>query len=203
MKNLKFLIVAGILALSGAVANAATVNTLTVDFGGVYGGTLEAVEDGVVGSNINISTMTIEDDTGTTVYDVTDGILNFDTNATGFEVVITGGVAGLTGVPTGTTLFEGSFTSYTYDDYPTAEIFTGNGSGAVGAEVLSNVESIGDNPFVFTGFSLESANGNVLSTDFLMTATGTRTPEVPIPASVWLFGSGLLGLVGVSRRKPV
>ena len=24
---------------------------------------------------------------------------------------------------------------------------------------------------------------------------------VPIPASVWLFGSGLLGLVGMARRK--
>jgi len=26
-------------------------------------------------------------------------------------------------------------------------------------------------------------------------------PEVPVPASVWLFGSGLLGLVGIARRK--
>ena len=26
-------------------------------------------------------------------------------------------------------------------------------------------------------------------------------PAVPIPAAVWLFGSGLLGLVGVARRK--
>jgi hypothetical protein len=26
-------------------------------------------------------------------------------------------------------------------------------------------------------------------------------PEIPVPAAVWLFGSGLLGLVGVARRK--
>jgi hypothetical protein len=26
-------------------------------------------------------------------------------------------------------------------------------------------------------------------------------PQVPVPAAVWLFGSGLLGLVGVARRK--
>lgn len=31
---------------------------------------------------------------------------------------------------------------------------------------------------------------------------GTMTPQaVPVPAAVWLFGSGLLGLVGVARRK--
>ena len=28
-----------------------------------------------------------------------------------------------------------------------------------------------------------------------------NTPAVPVPAAVWLFGSGLLGLVGVARRK--
>jgi hypothetical protein len=31
---------------------------------------------------------------------------------------------------------------------------------------------------------------------------GTMTPQaIPVPAAVWLFGSGLLGLVGVARRK--
>ena len=27
-------------------------------------------------------------------------------------------------------------------------------------------------------------------------------PPVPVPPAVWLFGSGLLGLVGIARRKP-
>ena len=27
------------------------------------------------------------------------------------------------------------------------------------------------------------------------------TPAVPVPAAVWLFGSGLLGLIAVARRK--
>lgn len=30
---------------------------------------------------------------------------------------------------------------------------------------------------------------------------GLATSAVPVPAAVWLFGSGLLGLVGVTRRK--
>lgn len=33
-----------------------------------------------------------------------------------------------------------------------------------------------------------------------ITAAGTP-PEVPVPAAVWLFGSGLVGLVGVARRR--
>ena len=33
--------------------------------------------------------------------------------------------------------------------------------------------------------------------------TLTRVSSVPVPAAVWLFGSGLIGLVGLSRRKKV
>lgn len=35
----------------------------------------------------------------------------------------------------------------------------------------------------------------------LDSATVTGVSAVPVPAAVWLFGSGLLGLVGVARRK--
>ena len=34
-----------------------------------------------------------------------------------------------------------------------------------------------------------------------LTIYGSGTMAVPVPASVWLFASGLLGLVAVSRRK--
>ena len=29
----------------------------------------------------------------------------------------------------------------------------------------------------------------------------TTIPEVPVPAAIWLFGSGLLGLIGIARRR--
>jgi hypothetical protein len=41
-----------------------------------------------------------------------------------------------------------------------------------------------------------------LGSDGTLTLTGnTTTAPVPLPAAVWLFGSGLMGLVGVSRRR--
>jgi hypothetical protein len=45
-----------------------------------------------------------------------------------------------------------------------------------------------------------STNTITLSNAGVLTVSGT-TPAVPLPAAVWLFGSGLLGLVGVGRRK--
>lgn len=33
--------------------------------------------------------------------------------------------------------------------------------------------------------------------------TATAVTTIPVPATVWLFGSGLLGLMGIARRKKV
>lgn len=56
-----------------------------------------------------------------------------------------------------------------------------------------------------------SVGGVNLIQDSLTTCTGTcqalaagswtRTSVIPIPAAAWLFGSGLIGLIGVARRK--
>ena len=46
----------------------------------------------------------------------------------------------------------------------------------------------------FSGFN---ANFDVRT----MTLTSTDLLPVPVPAAIWLFGSGLLGLIGLARRK--
>ena len=43
------------------------------------------------------------------------------------------------------------------------------------------------------------AAGNALTDNFYIRSANATV--VPIPATVWLFGSGLLGLVGMARRK--
>ena len=36
-----------------------------------------------------------------------------------------------------------------------------------------------------------------------ITFTAAEMPSVPVPAAMWLFGSGLIGLVGFARRIKV
>ena len=58
----------------------------------------------------------------------------------------------------------------------------------------------------YTGGSLKgsyaggSLTGNFLA-DGSVFATVAEVQAVPVPAAVWLFGSGLLGLIGLARKK--
>jgi hypothetical protein len=68
----------------------------------------------------------------------------------------------------------------------------------------------GDDFYVVAQMAANGQNGiadawNTLTLSFDddtgLTATSVST--VPIPSAVWLFGSGLLGLIGISRKKKV
>jgi hypothetical protein len=60
-----------------------------------------------------------------------------------------------------------------------------------------SVLGIGGNPMQDGPFIGFNANFDATS----LTVTGYIPAVIPVPAAVWLFGSGLLGLVGVARRK--
>jgi len=69
-----------------------------------------------------------------------------------------------------------------------------------------NTNGIGGSPFVdgpFTGFNpnFDIASMTFASQDLNGSIARQDLGPVPVPAAVWLFGSGLLGLVGVARRK--
>lgn len=55
----------------------------------------------------------------------------------------------------------------------------------------------GGDPMIAGPFVGFNANFDVTS----MTVTNVTPSAVPVPAAVWLLGSGLIGLVGVARRK--
>jgi hypothetical protein len=50
-----------------------------------------------------------------------------------------------------------------------------------------------DGPFTGLNVNFDIGSGNSL--------TVLNVSSVPVPAAVWLFGSGLLGLIGIARRK--
>jgi hypothetical protein len=52
-----------------------------------------------------------------------------------------------------------------------------------------------------TSFGLGTASLVGSGASLLLEFTGNSNTAVPLPAAVWLFGSGLLGLVGVGRRR--
>ena len=74
----------------------------------------------------------------------------------------------------------------TYLDFLKAESLNPDGIGGNYGFIQSQAV-MGDKPYQTALFSIDS---------FSMTV-------VPVPAAVWLFGSGLIGLIGVARRKKV
>lgn len=80
-----------------------------------------------------------------------------------------------------------------------------------GANVFTDIDSSMaslDGLFAIGGYLSTIDSGNI---EFLFNGTGgtnffksvltIETTIVPVPAAVWLFGSGLIGLIGVARRK--
>ena len=167
---------------------------LVIDFstgllgsGGTIGFDANGID--VTGTDIFIGALTVE---GTPVMDgvyVADALLNFSTAAN--EISVIGTVDGL--VANLSVLLTGSFDTWSFTEGLT-DVFVGGGPDVKSCELLCALGVPEATNFEFFGFSLQSANGNVISTDIVNTV-------VPVPAAVWLFGSGLLGLVGVARRR--
>jgi hypothetical protein len=102
-----------------------------------------------------------------------------------------------------------------------AEFFSElSGGGTSASEILGGGPlALNADPAVWTSFSFSGTTGPDVSGGVTLQLTATTggatgsladifydnividVTAVPIPAAVWLFGSGLVGLVGVARRK--
>jgi hypothetical protein len=100
----------------------------------------------------------------------------------------------------------------TIDDYAGSAVLVFDDLGYDYVDIFTDVSIDGtDNPPLLTGtigFELMDADANTISAfvdsygQIAATApTGPPVSAVPVPAAVWLFGSGLIGLIGVARRK--
>lgn len=80
--------------------------------------------------------------------------------------------------------------------------FDNRATGTSGSQFLSYVYSPGD-PNVDPGIAETIVRlGSIAINATTGVVSFTATPAVPLPGAVWLLGSALLGLGGVSRRKP-
>lgn len=52
-----------------------------------------------------------------------------------------------------------------------------------------------------TDTSGSGLSSNTTTINWQIAGTNTATPEVPVPAAAWLFGSGLVGLAATARRR--
>ena len=114
----------------------------------------------------------------------------------------TGGTAGTTGqVYTGVVVGAGQVGGHILFDWNTAAdidvVNVWDVTGAASDIYTSSVvtDSNGANTNGVTGLAMIDGAFPGFNANFNFTA------PVPVPAAVWLFGSGLLGLVGVARRK--
>ena len=199
MKNIMRLISLAALLSIAAISSKAYAATV-IDFGtGLAGPGGSIFDDGVntSGAGILIGALTI---TGAPANNGTYEAfaeLNFDTGIASNFITIVGTVPTL-GINSAITLLSGTFDSHTFTPIPgpggSTEVFSGSGPDTKSEVLLRLLQLDPGTPFDFFGFTIESVNGEVVSTDIINTA-------VPVPAAVWLFGSGLLGLVGIARRR--
>ena len=117
-----------------------------------------------------------------------------------FDQLIVGGAYDIQGGMLKFSLLDGLGISDLTDNFTIGDFFrNGDAASNVGIDALTiamfgYMDIYAYDIFADNWFSLALSETG----DFLSTPT---TSPVPVPAAVWLFGSGLLGLVGVARRR--
>lgn len=184
-------VVAGLMftavANSAIVYPALDIQQLTGDTGVVSNGT-GLTMDGTAITVINSPTL------GDILYDFADQNFYLTSDASGVGTLSVGG-----------NVISASFSNLTlYDLSALGGQFVGTGNFTADLTYIS-----GDMAGSITGGRIEggfkNASGAIaLGGDFTAGSIIAKLGEVqvvPVPAAVWLFGSGLLGLAGIARRK--
>jgi hypothetical protein len=167
--------------------------------GGQYTGNATTSNFGAVGSVKFITTST-GDSTAKIALDNTGNIIKWAGLSADVNTInsLSGGASSIEGAAPATA------GQWDYQNPQTASGWYSN--GPVTANALGGTQAL----FYVTGggsagakvqYSNPATETATLTASGLILAGGTPPPPVPLPAAVWLFGSGLLGLTGIARRK--
>lgn len=127
----------------------------------------------------------------------------------GGTITITGGIDfpdSTTDIGTGSTLLSGTFDSATVVDVGSGQFEFQIVGGAFTDTKDPNLLAFYGLPDVLyagglnISFSTAAAMGDAFNSTTLYSGDVVNQP-VPVPAAVWLFGSGLVGLVSIARRR--
>ena len=181
MKIFNF-VAAGVIALAGTAANAATI--LMPTDGDVN---LFALQPGI--------NLAIFDDADISTIDGTNVITSVNALPVIHETVpLYGGLIDFTG-PDGSGVYRALNT-----DSPASVLEFAQDGSADNFIVGLSVDG-GNTWFADIGNTTTTANSVLLTFATDVSTLQVDVRVVPVPAAVWLFGSGLLGLVGVARRR--
>lgn len=64
-----------------------------------------------------------------------------------------------------------------------------------------NTLDAGGNGILYSNYLVNEGQTSEANYQVTYTITGGPVPEVPVPAAAWLFGSALVGLSGLAKRK--
>ncbi len=164
-----------VLAFLSAGVNAATIN-------GSFGIT------GALGTNVDPSgsLADVTDITLSTVYG-TEGSTGDTGGVNMFSTGAGGSTESLSGPLSGTTFFTIEGWSFSLTSLAVLDQKAG----------LLNLEGTG----VLSGDGFDDTNATWTFSTSSLNSYSMSIAAVPVPAAVWLFGTGLLGLVGIARRK--
>lgn len=93
-----------------------------------------------------------------------------------------------------------------WNNVPAIDMGAGGNWGAGGAGITLKNEGViewtvtGNSFVLYYQAKVPSTSPAFPNTPYAVRMTGT-IQAIPVPAAAWLFGSGLLGLVGIARRK--
>jgi hypothetical protein len=200
-KNLSTILLISSLALFLVVGSAMASPVLDFRDGFAVGiGSITYDGNNVTGTGIGLDQLFAGGVSNFGIYDL-DGSINgpyssaasLDFNTATNIITITGSIPGASVGPQ--TLLTGSFSSWTWDN--TNLVFSAIGFDTK-CDAILNFFGIGtETPFNYATFTL---GWNFSGSDIVPVSVDLRNTPVPIPATMWIFGAGLVGLVGIRRK---